>query len=48
MRPTIGLNTDDIISNFKKLREYPLHQGKEFLVLMTMVIEILSRTTNKQ
>ena len=31
--PTIGLNTDDIISNFKKLREYPLHQGsKEFLV----------------
>ena len=31
--PTIGLNTDDIIDNFKKLREYPLHQGsKEFLV----------------
>ena len=31
--PTIGLNADDIIDNFKKLREYPLHQGrKQFLV----------------
>ena len=31
--PTIGLNTKDIIKNFRKLREYPLHQGKkQFLI----------------
>ena len=27
--PTIGLNTKDIIKNFQKLREYPLHQGEK-------------------
>mgnify|MGYP003134285324 FL=1 len=31
--PTIGLDTKDIIKNFRKLREYPLHQGKkQFLI----------------
>ena len=31
--PTIGLDTKDIIRNFRKLREYPLHQGKkQFLI----------------
>lgn len=31
--PTIGLDTEDIIRNFRKLREYPLHQGKkQFLI----------------
>ena len=31
--PTIGLNTKDIVKNFRKLREYPLHQGKkQFLI----------------
>ena len=30
--PTIGQNTPDLIKNFRKLRDYPLHQGsKDFL-----------------
>ena len=30
--PTIGQNTNDIKKNFRKLRDYPLHQGrKQFL-----------------
>ena len=30
--PTIGQNTKDIKKNFRKLRDYPLHQGrKQFL-----------------
>jgi len=31
--PTIGQNTKNLKKNFRKLRDYPLHQGsKEFLV----------------
>ena len=26
--PTIGQNTNDIKKNFRKLRDYPLHQGR--------------------
>ena len=47
--PTIGLNTGDIINNFKKLREYPLHQGsKEFLVSDDDGIRNIIKNYNKQ